>query len=440
MAEKTDIQRAYEALSLKKKPYKILQDYYYGDQPLKYSTEKLKDAFDSPFVRFTQNWCAVVINAVLDRMTFKGWDIQDKALDEIVDEFYESSNIQKISSDIHLNALVTGESFVVFDTLEDELTAFYNDSRLVHVFYDPNNPGEMLYAAKWWKDDVKDVTRLNLYYPDRILKYTADKAVSSEKSFSLDTEDTNPYGGIPVVHFDLGYSELDNVIPIQDAVNKTFSDMMVVGEFNAFKQRWVVTNNDLSALKNNPKALFQLFKGGSDEEPTKVGEFYAADLNMYLNAMDKLANSIAVISRTPKHYFHDTGGNISGEALIVMESPLLKKIRQLQELYSQGWKDCAQFVLRQNRKNVDPPEIITVWDSIETQQPLLTAQEIREYVNLGVPLETMLRRKGWGADEIEQMKNDQEEARKRESTVGQEVLNFLKLQQATGADEETSVE
>jgi len=65
MAKKTDLQRAYEALNLKKQPYATLRDYYYGNQPLKYSAERLKDAFDTPTVRFTQNWCAVVIDAVL---------------------------------------------------------------------------------------------------------------------------------------------------------------------------------------------------------------------------------------------------------------------------------------------------------------------------------------------------------------------------------------
>ena len=442
---KTDIQRAYEALNFKNQPYETLQKYYYGDQPLKYSGEKLKDAFDTPSVRFTQNWCAVVIDSVLDRLVFKGWDLQDDGLDDLIDQFYTDNNIQKLSSDVHLNAMNTKESFIVFDKVDNVDKAFYNDSRQVHVFYDPNNPNVKLFAAKWWKDDIEDVTRLNLYYPDRIEKYaTRDKVLVSSTSFvKQEGSEDNPYDEIPVIHFRLNASELDNIIPIQDAVNKTFSDMMVVGEFNAFKQRWVVTNNDLSALKNNPKALFQFFKGGSDEEPTKVGEFDAADLRMYLDAMDKLANSIAIISRTPKHYFHDTGGNISGEALIVMESPLLKKIRQIQEVFSLAWTECAQFVLRQSGNEVDPSEIMTVWDSVETVQPLTQANVIREYVNLGVPLETMLRRAGWGADEIEQMKADQKEARKRESTVGQEVLNFLKLQQSrenpTGGEDDNSV-
>lgn len=445
MEKKTDLQRAYDALNLKKKPYTTLRDYYYGNQPLKYSAERLKDAFDSPSVKFTQNWCAVVIDAVLDRLVFKGWDMDDETRDDILDAFYQNNNIQMLSADVHRNALITGESFIVFDKVDEADRAFYNDSRMVQIFYEPNDPNKKRFAAKWWQDDVEEITRLNLYYPDRIEKYaTKARVLVSPSSFETVSIDDNPYNEIPVIHFNMGFSELDNIIPIQDAVNKTFSDMMVVGEFNAFKQRWVVTNNDLSNLKNNPKALFQFLKGGSDEEDTKVGEFDAADLGMFLDAMDKLANSIAIISRTPKHYFHDTGGNISGEALMVMESPLLKKIRQVQEIYSLGWDECARFVLRQQGKDADPSEITTIWDAIETTQPITRAQEIQTYVNLGVPLETMLRRAGWGADEIEQMKADQEEARKRESTVGQEVLEFLKNKQAqenaTGADNQKSIE
>ena len=437
MAEISDLKRAYDALNKKRRPYKILNDYYYGDQPLKYSAERLKDAFDSPLVRFTQNWCAVVINSVLDRLVFKGWDIEDESADDIIDQFYLDSNIQKLSNDIHLNTLNTSESFIVFDTIGEKLCGFYNDSRLVQVFYNPNNPNEKTFAAKWWKDN--EVTRLNLYYPDRIEKYKAEKTPSFEKAFTLETEDDNPYEEIPVIHFDLNYSELDNVIPIQDAVNKTFSDMMVVGEFNAFKQRWAVTNSDTSKLKSSPQSFFQFPKGASDEENTQIGQFDEANLDMYLDAMDKLANSIAIISRTPKHYFHDTSGNISGEALIVMESPLIKKIRQLQEVLALGWRDCARFVLKQSGKSVEPTDIITIWDPVETIQPLTKANEISAYVNLGVPLETMLRRAGWGADEIAQMKKDMKTQKEEQASVGQTVLELLKLRDAqanvTGADE-----
>ena len=60
-------------------------------------------------------------------------------------------------------------------------------------------------------------------------------------------------------------------------------------------------------------------------------------------------------------------------------------------------------------------------------------------MNLGVPLETMLRRAGWAADEIAQMKEDMKTQKAEQASVGQTVLELLKLKDAqanvTGADE-----
>jgi hypothetical protein len=394
----TDIKKAYDKLTSKLKPYKTLTDYYEGNQPLKYSAERLRDAFDSSLTKFIINWCSVVIDCVLDRLIFKGWDAESETDDDILDDFYIDNDLQILGHKVHKNALVTSESFIIFDQGEDkELKAFYNDSRNVQLFYDDN--GNKLFGAKWWVDE-KEKKRLNLYYPDRIEKYLADKSISSEKSFALDITDKNPYAPlIPIVHFQTGYSELQNIITLQDAINKLFSDMMVVGEFNAFKQRWMVTNADISTLKNSPKSILQLPKGTSDEEGTQIGEFTAADLKGYLDAMDKLANSIAIISRTPKHYFMDTGSAISGEALIVMESPLVKKIQQIQANYSEAWIEVADFI----RPNAD---VSLLWEPLETVQPLMQAEQMLVLKNLGIPLMTILRRAGWGADEIKQFEDD----------------------------------
>jgi hypothetical protein len=38
--------------------------YYAGDQPIKYAAERLRDIFQNAQTRFTENWCAVVIDAI----------------------------------------------------------------------------------------------------------------------------------------------------------------------------------------------------------------------------------------------------------------------------------------------------------------------------------------------------------------------------------------
>jgi hypothetical protein len=71
--------------------------------------------------------------------------------------------------------------------------------------------------------------------------------------------------------------------------------------------------------------IMDLAAGDAGTQPTSAGAFPAADLSNFLTAMDKLAASISAITSTPKHYFFDQGGQLSGEALIALEAPLNKK-------------------------------------------------------------------------------------------------------------------
>jgi len=68
MAEKGDLQKAYDALSAKQTAVAGPWAYYDGDHPLVYSTERLRKIFKNLEARFIENWCAVVVDAVLERL------------------------------------------------------------------------------------------------------------------------------------------------------------------------------------------------------------------------------------------------------------------------------------------------------------------------------------------------------------------------------------
>jgi hypothetical protein len=72
-----DLKLALETILKKKPAYDLLYDYYRGNHPLRYSTERLKKAFSKIGVYFAQNWIAVVVDAVLDRLTLKGFDVSE---------------------------------------------------------------------------------------------------------------------------------------------------------------------------------------------------------------------------------------------------------------------------------------------------------------------------------------------------------------------------
>jgi hypothetical protein len=207
---------------------------------------------------------------------------------------------------------------------------------------------------------------------------------------------------------------------LQDTINKLFSDMMVVAEFNAFRQRYAITNADISKLINAPQTIWKFPKDDSDVEPTKLGEFSETNLGTYLDTIDKITNAIAIITRTPKHYFYSTGANISGEALMVMEAPLVKKCQQLMDQFEVSWLRLANIL-------VPSDNTVCIWERPQTEQVLTEAQAMQIMAGMGVPLVTALRRYGWTGDEIEQMLQDQKEEKAKNADLAAQALEIANL-------------
>lgn len=417
MAEISDLERAFQMLSSKAAVYDRLWFYYDGIQPLRYSTERLKQVFKNISTRFTQNWCAVVVDSVLERMALRQFTIlNDETGSKAVNAWWHDSGMYLDDDDVHLCALVTGEAFVIAWQEEEgeAIEAYYNDSRLVHAFYDAANPRQMRMAAKWWEHD-DGTLRLTLYYADRLEYFGTKKKANNVKNASsflpldeivegAEAEVINPFGIIPVFHFRRERravkSELaPSVLDVQDAINKLFSDMMVSAEFGAFKQRYIISNADVGVLKNAPDEIWDLPAGDGLSQPTSVGEFAETDLNNFMNSMQALASSIAKMTRTPQSFFWlGARADPSGEALFAMEGPLNKKTAKYNERFASEWGRLAEFVSGKQAQ--------AVFDDPRTVQPLTQAQARQQNVTAGIPLETQLRREGWTPEELEQMRAD----------------------------------
>jgi hypothetical protein len=425
----SDVAVAHAALEAKGPAYTILWQYYDGVQPLVYSTERLQSLFRTINGRFSENWCGAVVNAAVDRLNLTGFAVtdQDEATAQL-GALFSATDLGLDSDDVHLAALVCGEAFVIaWPDDSGAVSAYYNDPRMVHAQYDADNPKHMSWAAKRWVTD-DGTYRLTMYYSDRIEYYqTIAKAdnVTDAAAYRLAETPaaTNPYGEIPVFHFRRATrairSELTDVIPLQDAVNKLFADMMVSAEFGAFRQRYIISQADVSTLKNSPNEIWNIPAGDGTGQQTQVGEFSQTELGSYLSAMDQLAMAIAIITRTPKHYMLAQGGDPSGEALITMEAPLTRKVERYQEHFSATWKRAAAFMLRLSGTTVEPSQIVPQYDPIATVQPLTQAQVGVLKDQLGVSKPQIQRELGYTEEQIVKM---QEERAAQSAALGAQLL------------------
>ena len=438
----SDVSRAFEHFKDCYLKYCVYYDYFDGNQPLRYSTERLKLAFEQIRPKFRQNWCAVVINAVLDRMELYGWSTAEETANAILADVWAETGLSLESNEIHESALVCGESFLIGWKEEGQPIEFYfNDPRRAACFYDSDRPKIKTYAAKWW--DAEDGCHLLLYYPDRLERYIAPAKKMSElraedavNAFRLEPDgiSTNPFGMIPVFHFRNSLrsheSDLKNVIEIQDAINKLFCDMMVTAEFSAFPARYVISSAEIDTLQNAPNMIWDLPAGLEGQQNTQVGTLEAANLNNYSGQIEALAQSISSITRTPRHYFDHQSSQISGEALITMEAPLVKKVNQKRELFGDVWQEVGQFALLANGYVIRKNDVQPQWGKAEADQPLTETQVIMNYRSAGLPLKSALRLSGYTEAEIQIIEQEAAEEKQAQTDLAQLYLEQARNESA----------
>lgn len=424
----TDIVNAFEAIKNKRPIMDELFRYVEGGQPLKYSTERLREAFDDITARFEINWCNVVVETTLDRLSLLGFKLTDDAMTDALNTIFSTLHIGIESDEAHRACLTMTQGYIIAWRNDDGIEIYYNDPRMCQVFYDPARPKVKQYAAKWFMRSDKH-HEITLYYPERIEHWVTKSSgdhIDNVSDFALETSEPNPFGVIPVFELKTP-GEITKVITLQDAINKTFADMMVAAEYGAFMQRWVISNSDPGDLRNGPNQIWWIPSGDGEGQASSVGQFSPTDLGNYLDAMDKLANAMAIITRTPKHYLTTTGANLSGEALMTMEAPLVKKVQARQKVLTPIWQEIAQFLLLLSDYSAETQDITVLWGTVESVQPYTQAQTRQLAINSGVPLITQLRREGWTQAEIDAMVADMQAQRENTSSLAQSVLNAVRV-------------
>lgn len=449
----SDLKLIYEALLYKTEHYNEMFDFYDGDHPSTFLTKRLKDMFKKIDVTFSENWCSVVVDSMLERINLKTISVvaPEARVQETSKRLMNALSLHLEAEDLHESVLVCGEGFIMVDRLpmapEDiagaidaaelgdgavnpQTEIYFNDPRLVHVVYRNDNPGRIRVGGKWWIDD-RGFRRIKLYYDDHFEEWISTQPankVRNYKSFRPITIDEgngeewwmeNPYPLIPIFHFRTkrrkAISELKNAIPPQTSLNKLLNDMMASAEFAAFRQRYIITQADIGEnLESTPGGIWELPAGDGMGEGTKVGEFSETNLTNFIEPINRAALTIATVTRTPKHYFVTNVAAPSGEALLTMEGPLNKKCQKRIDQFVPVWKNLWQFVMWLEGYPLSKDAIVPMYDKPETIQPLTQSSIRKTSRESGLPLKTVLRWEGLTTEQVEQVEEEIDAERERD--------------------------
>lgn len=418
--------------------------YYDGTAMLPVITERLREVYHQFNVVGAENWAAVVVDSMTDRITLRGLHGPDDATTALLADAWSSTDLTLETADAHEAALIGGEAYLIaWREGDGPLECYYNDARTCHVFYDTARPNVPALACKWWDDEDESARFLKIYTADEIATYRAvrrsfdvDRADAS-RFLPVDAPEPNPFGVIPVFHLRpkrRPVSELDTVMSIQDGINILLANMLVTAEFNAAPMKYVISNaTGIEDLISAPNRIWTIPSGdalGGSGNTTQVGQFSAADLGNYLSAVEQFINALSSITRTPKHYFQLGQNAPSGEALRVMDGPLVKKCRDRMDRFTPTYRWLGAFLCQLQGVGVDPLSIRADWANPETEQPLQQAQEttVRAQAMLakrqtGMSRKQGLRELGYTEDQIAAM--DAEETADPHARTVQQVIDMV---------------
>jgi hypothetical protein len=441
-----DIAWALSTFSDRRSEQRLYRDYMRGIHRPQYMTRQYSLTFQQILQGLRLNICPSVIHAVTDRLNLIGFTGNDQADDQvaqIASSIWRDQRLDRHSNQVHNEALVSGDSYLIVWPGEDNRPRFYPQQGMDMVarYGNDEQGGVIVLAARLWQQERR--YRLNLYYADRTEKYITTKDIGILKGISktglptdmntfeqYDVLDEpwplpNQWGEVPVFHFafdagigECGISELRDVIPIQDAINKELCDMIVASEFGAFRQRWMTGGFAEGEPKYdaNGRLIVQadtVLRVGVDRflnipnPEAKFGEFSETPLANFINTIDSLMSDVARIKGIPLHEILMSGTFPSGESQKTAETRLVAKVKDTQIDFGDVWEDALGFALK--IQGVENAMIASQWENPESRSELahLQGQAIKA-MQLGVPETQIWREEGYTEEDIAKFSNEKQ--------------------------------
>jgi hypothetical protein len=416
----------------------LLENYYRGNPPLVREPRRLTSKYRELLRMGVSNWLGLVVDVVDERLQIASIGSSgNPTQDPVAWSWWQRNNMDGISQRVHTAALTYGVSYVsVWPGADPVIPKIMGESPLcTHVRFDENEQATA--AIRVWRDPCCADIFVDLTLPDfqfhlvttegaqpivRENYGTGFASMGAGFEFTdakwrfredIDPVTTNPLGVVPYARLrtrpDLlgGYaSEMAGLEPIADRINKTLFDRLLAQEFMAFPQRWV-TGIDVPVNPNTgePREPFDAAVDRiwtSTSPDTQMGQFPAANLQSYLDAVTSDVQALATQSRTPPHYLVAGMGQFpSGESVRATEYGLTRKCQARQQSYGDGWQNvlhlCALTV--GNEKLIADDELNVVWADVEARSEGEVVDALLKMGSLNVPPQALWQR--WGASPAE---------------------------------------
>lgn len=353
-------------------PYLDLHnDYYSGDHPLPWLAPQARTEFRRILRMTRTNVMGLVVDAMVERLALEGFRMPgEDGADEDTWRIWQANNLDDDFDQGLLEAAIGGTSYtLVQPNNTDTPDVFIEHASQAIIGYVPgSNRRRKAAGLKLWVDDwtARLCATLDMRAADGgqwLFKFETDAPKGEVRPQSLQWRRRevageawparNPLGEVALTELPNnprlltgGRSEIEDLIDVQDRINKTVADRLLAQDFGAFPQKWATGYPDEDAAGNptDPIDIGQDRIVTTDVAETKFGQWDAAPLDPYSSGKREDVKDAASRSRTPAQYLLGDMSNVNGETLKASESGLVAKVRQRQRPFGRGALGTARLI------------------------------------------------------------------------------------------------
>lgn len=434
--------RLDQRLEMRRRRYDRLYRYYMGEADLPEGDERCREMFKRFQKKARTNMCGLVADAVNERLAVVGFrtgGTSNAGNDMDAWRIWQANSLDADQSLVHLNALIMSDAYVIVGPPDDDgdetglplITA--EDARQVIAEMSPTNRRKVRAALKTWYDDVDSKRHAVLYLPDEI--YYFESPV--QESYDLFRHDTlRPYTPprmgydawtpeaesvpnptapvVPVVRFVTkpmlggdGLGVFEDVIDIQDRINDTILNRLVITKVQAYRQRWatgIETEDENGNDLNLPFVPGVDLLWAVDDDTVKFGEFGVTDLGPILEAVKEDVTHLIMLTGLPPHYVAGDLVNASADALAAAEARLCSKVGRTSGQFGESWEQVLRLAyVYQGNAEAFGVDAEVQWKDPERKTVAQLADAAVKKQMAGVPWRQRMEDMGYSPSQIERM-------------------------------------
>jgi hypothetical protein len=410
--------------------YKRLNRYAIGDHPLPDGDARYVRALEDLQKKSRTNYVGLILKAVTQRMRLKEFKFRG-VVDPEAGAFWKANAMEMQAGISISDAAKFGDAYAMVAPPEDDgiPVITIEDPRNCIVERNPVRPTRSLAGLKFYPDDMvgrivaclyieatKDAPAWAYIFHGPKANEEIDYARLAERildhgyaaaGFELIEDFEIPF--MPLIYGqwqpESGLAECeDGILDVQDRINHTMLARLIITRSQAYRQRLLT---GVTLPKTGPKAGKAPYDPGADalwiaeSKDTKVYDLEQADITQLLEALRDDIGDLAALSQTPVSYLTNKLVNISGDTLRISQHSHVAKVRRRMD--AMGWffeaiiKTCFRY-LEDDRAN--EPDAEVHWADPEVRTAAEMADLVSKFTDGGVPIELVMERVGFTADEI----------------------------------------